>query len=396
MKDMLKLLPVRFLALALVYLLAGLLLGLMDALGMGGFNSSHSHLMAGGFFGLVIMGAMYQLLPTILGGELKYRRVAELHFLLVNLAFIAIAYSFLANYSFLKVAGLIAVISFLLFALVIVATAASVREFYRRSIAIWYFMAALLYLLVGSTYALGGILGLTSFNIALHSHLMTLGFVAMVNFGGLYELFPMLSLRKLHSRNLGKVHFAVANLGAIGMFIGFPSQGSLFLVSSAIFLLGFYLFAYNMARTYFGEAQGPALETDISARFMAYAFIFGVIGVTAGFSSALTGFPPTFTHVHFILGWVALTIVGAMYHIVPMLTWMEKYAPRAAEGKAPLISDLYSKKLSRVLFPALIALLAAFALSPSALSALALKFLALPLALAFAAFAVEMVLVLRR
>lgn len=392
MRRVLKLLPIRFFASAMAYMLAGVALGALDALDLGSFRPSHSHLIAGAFFTLVIMGAMYQLVPTILGVELKHRRLAELQFVLVNLAFISIAYSFLFNYGFLKFAGLLAFFSFLLFAWEVFSTALSVGNFYRRSPALWYFIAAMIYLLAGSAYALLGVFE-GSFSTARHSHLMTLGFVAMVNFGGLYELFPMLSLRKLHSRELGKLHFLLANAGAIGMFLSFPERGPIFTASSAIFLLGFYLFAYNLARTYFGEARGPEVEMDISARFMVYALIFGVAGVSAGFLQVTGGFPPAFTHVHLVLGWIALTMVGALYHIVPMLTWMEKYSARAAMEKVPLISELYNRRLARALFVALNVLLAAFAFSPM-LEVLWL--LAIPLAIAFFAFAAEIFLVMRR
>ena len=391
---MLRLLPVRFLSVALLYLLAGIALGTLDALGIGSFKSAHSHLLAGAFFTLVIMGAMYQLLPTIIGAELRHRRLAELQFILANLGFISLAYAFTASPEFLPAAGAIAFLSFLLFAFEIFATTLSVRDFYKRSLAIWFFLAAVLYLLAGSAYALAGVAGITGFSAVRHAHILTLGFVAMTNFGGLYELFPMLSLRKLHSRRLGEIHFFIANAAAIGMFLGFEKWDALFTASSVLFLAGFYLFAYNLTRTYFSKPHGPAVEMDISARFMAYALAFGVAGVTAGFTTFAFGFPGRFTHVHLILtGWVGLTIVGAMYHIVPMLTWLEKYSSKVGQGKVPLIQDLYNKTLAKALFVALNALVAVFALS-SLLPQL--RIAAIPLALSFAAFSAEMFLVLRR
>ncbi len=391
---MLRLLPVRFLCAGLVYLVAGVILGALDALGYGSFAPAHSHLLAGAFFTLVIMGAMYQLLPTILGAELRHRRIAELSFMLANLGFVGLTYAFLRDYSLLPVAGSVLLAAFLLFAFEIYITALGVKEFYRRSLAIWFFLAAVLYLIIGSAYAVLGSLGAIRFDVATHAHIMTLGFVAMTNFGGLYELFPMLSLRKLHSRRLGELHFLIANLGAAGMFIGFAERGALFIISSLLFLAGFYLFAYNLTRTYFSKPHGPAVEMDISARFMAYALAFGVAGVTAGFTTALFEIPGSFTHVHLILaGWVGLTIVGAMYHILPMLTWLEKYSSRVGQPGVPLIQDLYNRRLAKILFITLNAFLALFAFS-NLLPAL--RILALPLALALVVFAAEMFLVLRR
>ncbi|NOZ83196.1 MAG: cbb3-type cytochrome c oxidase subunit I [Euryarchaeota archaeon] len=390
---MLHLLPVRFFCAALLYMLAGVALGAADALGAGSFRAAHVHLLAGAFFTLVIMGAMYQLLPTIIGAQLHSRRLAELQFLLVNAGFLLLIYAFLSNPGALPLAGAVLLASFLIFAYEIFATALSVPEFYRKSIAIWFFLVAVIYLLAGSGYALAGVLGGMQFNLSTHAHLLALGFIAMTNFGGLYELFPMLSLRQLYSRRLAEVHFVLAVLSATGMFLS-SGKGALFIASSALFLAGFYLFAYNLTRTYFSKPHGPPVEMDISARFMAYALAFGVAGVTAGFTSAILGFPGGFTHAHLVLaGWVGLTIVGAMYHILPMLTWLEKYSSKVGQPGVPLIQDLYSKPLAKLLFITMNLSFAGFAFS-SIFEPLSL--LAVPLTLAFAAFAVEMFLVLRR
>ncbi len=394
MKRLLRLLPVRFFVASLVYLALGVVFGALDALGYGNFKSVHAHLIAGAFFTLVIMGSMYQLIPTIIGTKIRYKRLAEIQFILVNIAFISLAYSFLIEYSFLKVAGFIAFVSFLIFAIEIYATTLNVKNFYKLSLAIWFFLAAVAYLIIGSAYALTGALGITGFNILEHAHILTIGFIAMTTFGGFYELFPMLALKKLYSRRLGEIHFFIANIAAIGMFLSFSQKGSLFIFSSIIFLLGFYLFAFNIAKTYLSKVNTPAPETDISARFMAYALIFGVAGVTAGLSSALTGFPGSFTHVHYILaGWVGLTMVGAMYHIVPMLTWIQKYSSKAGKEKVPLINELYNKQLAKAIFITMNISLALFGLR-SFLPALNL--FSVPLAAAFLAFAVEMVLILKR
>ncbi|GBE54945.1 cytochrome C and Quinol oxidase polypeptide I [archaeon BMS3Bbin15] len=394
MRKLLRLLPVRFFVASLVYLTLGVVFGALDALGYGNFKSVHAHLIAGAFFTLVIMGSMYQLIPTIIGTEIRYKRLAEIQFILVNIAFISLAYSFLIEYSFLKVAGFIAFVSFLIFAIEIYATTLNVKNFYKLSLAIWFFLAAVAYLIIGSAYALTGALGITGFNILEHAHILTIGFIAMTTFGGFYELFPMLALKKLYSRRLGEIHFFIANIAAIGMFLSFSQKGSLFIFSSIVFLLGFYLFAFNIAKTYLSKVNTPAPETDISARFMAYALIFGVAGVTAGLSSALTGFPGSFTHVHYILaGWVGLTMVGAMYHIVPMLTWIQKYSSKAGKEKVPLINELYNKQLAKAIFITMNISLALFGLR-SFLPALNL--FSVPLAAAFLAFAVEMVLILKR
>ena len=47
---------------------------------------------------------------------------------------------------------------------------------------------------------------------------------------------------------------------------------------------------------------------------------------------------------------MTMTIMGAMYHLTPMLVWTEKYASKMGMEKVPTIKDLYSEKLGMGIF----------------------------------------------
>jgi len=96
---------------------------------------------------------------------------------------------------------------------------------------------------------------------AIHTHLNLVGFVCFLIFGVAYKMMPTMFFGKVSvwSLPLARIHFYVANIGIVGMtifWIGYALRGGMFLaplaVSGFVELVGFYMFIYNMARTYWG------------------------------------------------------------------------------------------------------------------------------------------------
>jgi hypothetical protein len=72
--------------------------------------------------------------------------------------------------------------------------------------------------------------------------------------------------------------------------------------------------------------------------------VVGLAGKGMGIHSLI------WTHAHLaLIGFVTLTIMGAMYHLVPMLVWMEKYGPKMGKEKVPNIQDLFSQKVASLI-----------------------------------------------
>jgi len=51
-----------------------------------------------------------------------------------------------------------------------------------------------------------------------------------------------------------------------------------------------------------------------------------------------------------LLCWVTLTIFGGMYHIVPMLIWIEKYGGKIGKEKIPSVKEMYDEKHANNVF----------------------------------------------
>src|SRR5689334_6887298 len=90
-----------------------------------------------------------------------------------------------------------------------------------------------------------------------HAHMNVVGFLTMLVFGVGYQLLPRLFGHPLHSRALGVFHLYAANIGLLGLVVGFalqpwgnPAAPWLMGVGGSIFALGALVWVYNLWRTF--------------------------------------------------------------------------------------------------------------------------------------------------
>jgi cbb3-type cytochrome oxidase subunit 1 len=90
-----------------------------------------------------------------------------------------------------------------------------------------------------------------------HAHMTVVGFLTMLVFGVGYQLLPRLFGHPLYSPRLAVAHLFLANVGLIGLVLGFlvgPSSGSAGQWVSAsggsLYALGAMLWVYNLWRTF--------------------------------------------------------------------------------------------------------------------------------------------------
>lgn len=114
--------------------------------------------------------------------------------------------------------------------------------------------ASLIYLVIGST--MGVIMLLASESIKpSHTHVLLIGFVAMMIFGVGYHLLPVFAGTDLYSLRLAEIQFWLQNIGLIGLAFTMPYRyaSTNYMTGTVIFgiisLLGIYLFAYNIGRS---------------------------------------------------------------------------------------------------------------------------------------------------
>ncbi len=376
-----KNLPLRFIYSGILYFILATFLGVLTLLGFH-FKQFHSHLMLAGFVSTTIIGSMYQLVPTVIGTELRMPKIAEASYFLINIGLILLLLSFARILPFF-VSSPAYILGVAFFLISIIST---IRYARLKSISVYFFLVAVVFYLAGTVYAFLGMTGKIPFKITIHSHILTAGFVTFTTFGGLYELFPMLSLRKLRSLKLSYLTLLFLAISIIALLLGFQlSNPDLIRAGGIGFASSFYLLVLNLLLTLARKPETPS-PLDISVKFFLSGLFFGIVGITLPLFNV-----SDFSHTHLLMvGWITLTIIGAEYHIVPMITWMEKYSAKLGLEEIPMISDLFNLRLANLLLLSSIAGVLLLVVD-------SLRFLGgAILSFSFLTFAVEMFIVQRR
>jgi cbb3-type cytochrome oxidase subunit 1 len=87
--------------------------------------------------------------------------------------------------------------------------------------------------------------------LLVHAHVNLLGWVSMFIFGVAYHVLPRFTGQPLFSSRLADLYVVLANVGLVGMAVGFAVQGPGQIVAlfGSIEALGGLIFVYNVGRT---------------------------------------------------------------------------------------------------------------------------------------------------
>jgi cbb3-type cytochrome oxidase subunit 1 len=125
----------------------------------------------------------------------------------------------------------------------------------------WFIVSSLLYAVLGG--ALGVLQAvdpafLPGLPARAHGHIMLLGFVAMMIYGVALHTLPRFANRPLHSERLANLQLWIANLGVVGLVVGWVAYWQPLLVAGGLLAwAAMVAFAYNILRS---VAARPAEE----------------------------------------------------------------------------------------------------------------------------------------
>ncbi|ELZ84857.1 hypothetical protein C453_12601 [Haloferax elongans ATCC BAA-1513] len=160
-------------------------------------------------------------------------------------------------------------------------------------------------------------------------HALLVGWVCLTIMGAMTQFIPVWSSVDLHSRRLAYVALGLVSVGVAGLVAGFSTVGfTLLAVSGTVALVGFWVFAYNIART-----LASARPFDSVERHFAYALGFLVLATLLGFLLAVDFTIPVLRDVGLnrsnvvlshatlaVFGIVLTTIFGAFGQLSEMFT----------------------------------------------------------------------------
>ncbi|MFB6081576.1 MAG: hypothetical protein ABEJ67_02025 [Halanaeroarchaeum sp.] len=349
--------PLGHFVVATLLLLVGGVLGVVATRYAGAVNTvGMVHLLAAGWIGITIMGAMTQFVPVWSGRAIHSRRLAVWELWFVALGQLTFSVGLTVAEPWIIVAGTSSMfVGFWLFVWNIGRTLPAWGD---QDVTERHFSFALGSLSVGTILGLMLALdfqfgylvevGLTRTHLMLsHLTLTVFGFVTSTVLGALYQLGPMFTQSETTPTDafLEEVERWTFPVGVVILALGRLSNlEPLAMGGVAWILIGTGAFAVYFARrlVYARVSWGPMLK-----RYAVVAVSLGawtLLSVWPWLSkpiSPLTKFgAPVSSHVLFV-GVFGFVIVGTVYHVVPFIVWLDRYADRLGFEKIPSIDDLY-------------------------------------------------------
>jgi len=316
------------------------------------------HLWLPGFLLSIGIGALYQLMPVVVGTPLTFPASgAWLHFGLHSIGVALLVCGFATGrFSVVATGGILVSAGVLL---LLWATWGTFLRSPRRDAVAWSFPLAVTWLagttLSGVVFALNrrapfipvSVLAL----LRAHAHVGLAGFFVTLLQGATFQLIPMFTLADLKRPRWIRAGLGLGQLGLLVLTAGHAVDHYPLTLSGALLLtIGLGATGAALAAT-LRSRRRRVLEPGLKA-FVGGAVLAG-IAAGVGLTLVLTRdtHPPALTTLYGV--WViggALTgmLLGMVCKIVPFLVWMRAYGPRAGRHPVPLATALGSHLLENI------------------------------------------------
>lgn len=180
-----------------------------------------------------------------------------------------------------------------------------------------------------------------------HILLGTAGWFTLLIFGFSYKMVPMFSLSHGYSMKPAKYVLIIYAAGLAAAIISFfIGNNSLLTIALMILAGGFAFFTWHMLHILRKRVKK---KLDYSFRFALLAIPAGLAIHLGALISALIGsFQTAIGYLVFayLMLWVALSILGYLFKIVPFLWWTWKYSKEIGKRSVPSLRDMMNDKAS--------------------------------------------------
>lgn len=331
------------------------------------------HVVAIGWLGLLMAGALLQFVPVLIARPLVGGRFAPAVLLLLAGGLVCLVAGFVAlsgaadlPLGLLPLGGLLLASGFGLLAAVLAATLRSARPLPlpARFVALG-LLSLLGTVLLGAAFSLalsgtvesGPLAALVGRGVGLHAALGLGGWLSFTAIGVSYRLLPMFLLAPETETWTGRAVWwtGAAALGLVTACLPvvlLALAGLEVLTAAAAALTGIAVLLYggDVLRIYHARKRKRA-ELNIRASFAAFAalalcavlFLLPAARAAAGENAAALVYL-------FVFGWLTGLGLAQLYKIVPFLTWLESYGPVLGKAPVPRVQDLVNEGRAFVWF----------------------------------------------
>jgi CBS domain-containing protein len=340
---------------------AALRVGIALGVGVGLASVAHVHLLLVGWVCLTIAGAMTQFVPVWSGVTLHSRRLAVVQLWLLALGVTGLVVALLVGrLALLPVAGAVLAFGFWTLAYNVGRTLLAARPL---DVTERHFLLALgffvLVTLLGLVLALDftrALLGVETIPrtraVAAHATLAVFGGVLTTVFGALYQLATMFTQTELDRLDgaLATFETVAFPVGVLTLAAGrlvahtpLARVGGLLVVASVAtvgVVLARRLHAARVPRTPMLTRYAVAAVGMVGwAVATLPRWLRNPLAVDARFGASFESL---------VLLVVGFVVLGTLYHVVPFVVWVHRYADRLGYEPVPMIDDLYADRVAAV------------------------------------------------
>ncbi|MBU8879042.1 hypothetical protein BGM26_08590 [Bacillus sp. FJAT-29790] len=317
---------------------------------------SAAHLFVLGWALMIAMGSMYQLVPVAFLTPIWSEKFGFIQFGITAIGIFSFAHFLFYDPQKALIPGLITLAGILMFLFQMFMT---LRQQTKPNILTLYVGFALLCLLLtiilGITLLYSMKTGIASsyYQPIFKSHLLlgTSGWFTMLIFGFSYKMAPMFSLSHGYSMKPANIvyPFYTGGLAAtiVSFFVELPGLLTLGLLLQFI---GFAVFIYHISLILKNRVKK---KLDRSFMFALLAIVSGGVIHLAAFITALFGIFSKAVGLLLFLYlflWIAFSIIGYLYKIVPFLWWTAKYSKEIGKKDVPALKDMMNDKAATPVF----------------------------------------------
>ncbi|MCR6636816.1 hypothetical protein [Devosia sp.] len=330
------------------------------------------HLLAIGWLTLLMLGALFQFLPVLVGRELAHARLTPLALVLVvsGLLFLLSGFAGLDGWDgfaseMLPVGGLLLISGFGVAAFVLFATLlrAETLPLPAAFVAVA-LMSVLVTALIGETLA-GALAGLVGgeFSVALVTHGVSLhagfglgGWLTLAAMGVSYRLVSMFLIAPERKGAwpmlvFGSAFVALAGLCmALGLLLALNTSLPIVLVVAGIAAAVTVVAYLGDIAVLYRARRRKAVELHMLSALGAFGMLaLGAVMLGFGLWQGTEAAIGAAVYV-LVLGWLSGLGLAMLYKIIPFLTWLECFAPVMGRKPTPRVQDLVAEGRARIWF----------------------------------------------
>ncbi len=345
-----------------------LIASIMICLSLNAFSEHHfnpklltiTHIITIGWATLIIMGALYQLLPTITNNKLYSNKLAAITYILMVTGLIILSYSFwtLSVEKVIQIATSILLIGILLFLLNIYKTAdkkTSSTEFnFIITAVLWLTVTGIIGMLMAYNFEYN-FFSVDHLNyLTIHAHIGILGWFILLIIGIASKLLPMFLLSENNKVELLKYSYYLINTGLILILVDgyFFNETKRIIFYILPIIVGIGLFLIFIKNVYKNRVRK---KLDIPMKKSIISFIILIISIflyiTANFveDKEIKQKIVNATGFSFLLGFITMLILGQTFKTLPFIIWLNIYKDSKERKKLP--KDLYSETILKFQLP---------------------------------------------